>query len=205
MSSFKSVTQLPKIIASSSKIRPVAISRQFTASVSATNTRIRHSSTTSTQPTRPCPSCSTPLPIPSSPCPNCNRIIPIPSGLSHHSLLHLSIPISSTSKSEVFDIPTELSKLPAYGFDLDIKGLRGKMLRRQMELHPDKYSGNETDVRLARELSGRVNGAYEVLRDPLKRAEYLVRLSPLLLFSLVSVLNRISYRPKSSRLKKRNH
>lgn len=48
------------------------------------------------------------------------------------------------------------------------------MLRRQMELHPDKYSGDEADVRLARELSGRVNGAYEILRDPLKRAEYLV-------------------------------
>jgi hypothetical protein len=48
------------------------------------------------------------------------------------------------------------------------------MLRRQMELHPDKYSGNDSEVMLARELSGRVNGAYEVLRDPLKRAEYLV-------------------------------
>jgi curved DNA-binding protein CbpA len=52
------------------------------------------------------------------------------------------------------------------------------MLRRQMELHPDKYSGNEKEVTLARELSGRINGAYEILRDPLKRAEYLVRLLP---------------------------
>jgi len=43
-----------------------------------------------------------------------------------------------------------------------------------MELHPDKFSGDEKEVGLARELSGRVNGAYEVLRDPLKRAEYLV-------------------------------
>lgn len=43
-----------------------------------------------------------------------------------------------------------------------------------MELHPDKYSGDEGDVKLARELSGRVNGAYEILRNPLKRAEYLV-------------------------------
>jgi molecular chaperone HscB len=69
--------------------------------------------------------------------------------------------------------------LPAYGFDLDVKGLRGKMLRRQMELHPDKYSGDDKAVSLARELSGRVNGAYEVLRDPLKRAEYLVCPPPL--------------------------
>jgi molecular chaperone HscB len=43
-----------------------------------------------------------------------------------------------------------------------------------MDLHPDKYSGDDKAVSLARELSGRVNGAYEVLRDPLKRAEYLV-------------------------------
>jgi curved DNA-binding protein CbpA len=50
-----------------------------------------------------------------------------------------------------------------------------------MELHPDKYSGDEKAVTLARELSGRVNGAYEVLRDPLKRAEYLVRSPPLIL------------------------
>lgn len=46
-----------------------------------------------------------------------------------------------------------------------------------MELHPDKYSGKDDEVRLARELSGRVNGAYETLRDPLRRAEYLVSLS----------------------------
>lgn len=43
-----------------------------------------------------------------------------------------------------------------------------------MELHPDKFSGGL--VELARELSGRVNGAYEILRDPLRRAEYLVSL-----------------------------
>lgn len=55
-----------------------------------------------------------------------------------------------------------------------MKDLRGKMLRRQMELHPDKYSGEEKAVILARELSGRINGAYETLKDPLRRAEYLV-------------------------------
>jgi hypothetical protein len=202
MSSFKSVITLPKIIASSSKLQPVAISRQIIAPRA--STRIRHSSSSTNSPTRPCPSCSTPLPIPSSPCPKCNKIIPIPTGLSHHSLLNLSTPITSANKSEIFDIPAELSKLPAYGFDLDIKGLRGRMLRRQMELHPDKYSGNETDVRLARELSGRVNGAYEILRDPLKRAEYLVRLSLLLPSPFVSVLTRSSYQLKSSRWKKRN-
>lgn len=75
--------------------------------------------------------------------------------------------------------------MPAYGFDLDVKDLRGRMLKRQMELHPDKFSGEEKQVALARELSGRVNGAYEILKDPLRRAEYLVssthHLQPLLI------------------------
>ena len=53
-----------------------------------------------------------------------------------------------------------------------------------MELHPDKYSGDDKAVALARELSGRVNGAYEVLRDPLKRAEYLVCPSLLLVHTV---------------------
>lgn len=49
------------------------------------------------------------------------------------------------------------------------------MLGRQRELHPDKYgSKGEGVVALARELSGRVNMAYETLADPLRRAEYIV-------------------------------
>lgn len=134
-------------------------------------------STSSPTPTRPCPSCSAPLPIPSSPCPKCSTLIPIPSGLSHHSLLNLSQPVvASAAFSTPFDLPAELSTLPAYGFELDVKDLRGRMLKRQMELHPDKFSGEEKQVALARELSGRVNGAYETLKDPLRRAEYLVSL-----------------------------
>lgn len=132
----------------------------------------RHQSTSATL-TRSCPGCSTPVPLPSSPCPSCSKLLPIPNGLSHHSLLFLSQPQSSSTRGAV-DLPLEFSKLPAYGFDLDVKDLRNKMLRRQMELHPDKFSGADQDVLLARELSGRVNGAYETLRDPLRRAEYLV-------------------------------
>lgn len=46
------------------------------------------------------------------------------------------------------------------------------MLGRQGELHPDRYGGSEGE--LAKELSGRVNGAYAVLSDPVKRVEYIV-------------------------------
>lgn len=131
----------------------------------------------SSTPTRPCPSCSAPLPLPASPCPSCSKLVPIPTGLSHHSLFYLSQPVvGNAAFSSPFDLPAELSTLSAYGFDIDVKDLRNKMLRRQMELHPDKFSGQDAEVRLARELSGRVNGAYETLRDPLRRAEYLVSL-----------------------------
>ena len=52
------------------------------------------------------------------------------------------------------------------------------MLVRQRDLHPDKFgSSGERIVSLAKELSGRVNMAYETLADPLKRAEYIVRVS----------------------------
>ena len=52
------------------------------------------------------------------------------------------------------------------------------MLKRQTVLHPDRFvNQGERVVSLARELSGRVNEAYSVLADPLKRAEYIVSLS----------------------------
>lgn len=153
----------------------------------------RHNSASSSL-TRPCPGCSTPLPLPASPCPKCSHLVRIPQGLSHHSMLNLSSPVQSSSSSSpssspsesdsksstetdgfVFDIPLELSKLPSHGFDLDPKDLRRRMLDRQKDLHPDKFSNQgEKMVELARELSGRVNEAYAVLGDPLKRAEYIV-------------------------------
>ena len=173
MASFRTTLQVSRAIASSSRIRPSPILHRAVAGQTSTH---RYSS--SSAPTRPCPSCNTPISIPASPCPNCSKIVPIPTGITHHSILHLSEPVTSSAANTTFDIPSELLDLPAYGFDLDVKGLRGKMLRRQMELHPDKYSGDDKAVALARELSGRVNGAYEVLRDPLKRAEYLVCPSP---------------------------
>lgn len=49
------------------------------------------------------------------------------------------------------------------------------MLKKQNVLHPDRYvNQGERVVSLARELSGRINEAYAVLADPLKRAEYIV-------------------------------
>ncbi|KAK4684475.1 molecular chaperone HscB, partial [Tremellales sp. Uapishka_1] len=87
----------------------------------------------------------------------------------------------SSPSSTPADISAELAQLPAYGYDLDVRDLRQKMLFRQKELHPDKYHGGR-DVELAQALSGRINEAYEVLGDPLRRAEYIVSVLPLLFF-----------------------
>lgn len=158
----------------------VGLSSQF-RSVST----IRHSSTSSrggssaVSPSRPCPKCSTPVPVSQTPCPNCTALLPLPSSLSLHSVLGLSNPVASNSAqssgAEPFDVVGELRSLPGNGYAVDNRDLRGRMLRKQNQLHPDKFAQDgERVVSLARELSGRVNEAYATLSNPLKRAEYLV-------------------------------
>lgn len=132
------------------------------------------------QPTRLCSQCGSAVSHTTSPCPDCSTLLPIAQDVSHHSVLSLSEPVAgpssaSSSSSGAFDIPSELAKLPARGFDLDPRDLRQRMLQRQKDLHPDKFgSKGPGAVELAREASGRVNTAYQVLSDPLKRAEYIV-------------------------------
>ncbi|WWC64579.1 Fe-S protein assembly co-chaperone HscB [Kwoniella dejecticola CBS 10117] len=149
--------------------------------------RSYHSTSPPAPPSRICPSCSQPIPLPLTPCPECSNLLPLPSNLSHHSMLYLSSPISASDSSSsssgsaagsttgVYDLPREFSHLPSNGFGLDKADLRSKWLRRQRELHPDKFTAKgEKVIDLARELSGRVNEAYNVLGDELRRAEYLL-------------------------------
>ena len=129
--------------------------------------------------TRPCRKCSAPVPLPVSPCPSCSALLPLRPDLSLHSLLDLSSPTAKAGADAAtgeLDVPAELAKLEATGYDLQPRALRQTMLFRQRDLHPDKYSGQAEEVELAKELSGRVNGAYAVLSDPLRRAEYIVSL-----------------------------
>lgn len=78
----------------------------------------------------------------------------------------------------LLDVPAELSTLPSLGYDLNPRSLRQTMLLRQRDLHPDKFAvSGDKAVELAKELSGRVNDAYAVLSDPLRRAEYIVSIS----------------------------
>ena len=62
-------------------------------------------------------------------------------------------------------------------FDVDREALEANYLQRSAAVHPDRHrSGGEGLERLAMEHASAINVAYRVLRDPVSRAEYLVKL-----------------------------
>ena len=71
----------------------------------------------------------------------------------------------------------DLFGLPV-GFLLDTASLAERYRDVQKVVHPDRYaSASEAEQRQALQQATRVNEAYETLRDPLKRAIYLLELS----------------------------
>lgn len=61
------------------------------------------------------------------------------------------------------------------GFDLDEKALEAAYIAKQREYHPDRLA--KTDMaarRKAIQLSAEINQAYQILKTPLSRAEYLL-------------------------------
>ncbi|KAK8853213.1 Fe-S protein assembly co-chaperone HscB [Kwoniella newhampshirensis] len=165
--------------------RPQSQSHRIQRAAAAEASKRYNSTSTSTPPTRACPTCQRQIPLPLSPCPSCSTLLPLPTSLSHHSMLYLSSPVLASSSSAgsgtgtglggQLDLVAELATISAHGYGLDKADLRSKWVRRQRELHPDKYSSKgDKAVDMARELSGRVNEAYNVLGDELKRAEYLL-------------------------------
>lgn len=70
---------------------------------------------------------------------------------------------------------TLLDVLPA--FDIDMAALEASYFREQRRNHPDRFIGKpEADKMAALQRSADINKAYETLRDPLKRAQYLLLL-----------------------------
>lgn len=68
-------------------------------------------------------------------------------------------------------------------FDLDIVELESKYKALQRRLHPDRFStAPEQQKEYSLEQASIVNQAYEVLKRPLQRATYLVRLCPFRVF-----------------------
>jgi molecular chaperone HscB len=77
---------------------------------------------------------------------------------------------SNQTHFEWFSIPRN--------FDIDLRSLRAKYLDLQKQLHPDKSAGlPDANQSQAIVLNTRLNDAYDSLKDPVKRAIYLLELS----------------------------
>jgi molecular chaperone HscB len=73
----------------------------------------------------------------------------------------------------MFD-PFEIFGLPK-SFSLDLKALETRYFEEQKKVHPDRFAMMEgREKQEALEASTRLNQAYLLLKDPLKRAAYLV-------------------------------
>jgi len=71
----------------------------------------------------------------------------------------------------------ELFGLPrAYRFDAAVLDRAYRQL--QSEVHPDRFAGGtDAEKRLALQASARVNEAYRALKNPVQRAQYLLRMN----------------------------
>lgn len=75
---------------------------------------------------------------------------------------------------------TESSYFDRFGlpsaFDLDIGKLEAAYIDLQQQLHPDRFAGKSGAEKLAAQSEAvGVNQAYQTLKDPLKRASYILR------------------------------
>ena len=62
-------------------------------------------------------------------------------------------------------------------FDVDLAQLAGLYRELQSQLHPDRHAAAaEAQLRLSVQMTAHVNEAYQTLKDPLRRARYLLRL-----------------------------
>ena len=86
-------------------------------------------------------------------CPGCSKIQP-PTQINHFTRLHMP-----------------------HDFDLGLKKLEVAYFAMQTKLHPDRFSNKSEKEKLySMQQSMSVNEAYETLKNPLSRAEYLLKL-----------------------------
>jgi len=71
---------------------------------------------------------------------------------------------------ELFDIPVS--------FVVDLEKLAVSYRQLQQQVHPDKFvTSSAQERRLSIQYAARINDAYQVLKSPLKRAQYLLELN----------------------------
>ncbi len=94
----------------------------------------------------------------------------------------MELPIACTGCHQLYAPAPQATHFDLFGLPprstLDESELRRRFLAASRETHPDRFVGRPDDtVRTSLELSARVNRAYEVLSNPLLRAEYVLELS----------------------------
>ncbi|MBL7003064.1 MAG: Fe-S protein assembly co-chaperone HscB [Gammaproteobacteria bacterium] len=73
---------------------------------------------------------------------------------------------------ELFDLPIS--------FEVDLNALHDAQLKLLSELHPDRFvNSSDQEKRLSVQKSAMVNEAFETLKEPVKRADYLLLLAGL--------------------------
>jgi molecular chaperone HscB len=78
--------------------------------------------------------------------------------------------LTSTDSFDLFGLPRH--------YKVDLNELEQKWKIISAQVHPDRFaSASSSEKRVAVEWSTRVNEAYRVLKDPVKRAEYLCELA----------------------------
>lgn len=80
------------------------------------------------------------------------------------------IPVDLTRNFfDLFNIPV--------GFDVELKSLSENYRALQNAVHPDKFANSTgAERRLSVQQSARINEGYQILKDPLERARYLLQL-----------------------------
>ena len=71
---------------------------------------------------------------------------------------------------QIFGVPAQ--------FELDVSALEERYRELQREVHPDRFAAaSHAEQRVSMQLATRVNEAYQTLKSPLRRAEYLLQLN----------------------------
>ena len=71
---------------------------------------------------------------------------------------------------QIFGVPAQ--------FELDVSALEERYRELQREVHPDRFAAaSHAERRVSMQLATRVNEAYQTLKSPLRRAEYLLQLN----------------------------
>jgi len=71
---------------------------------------------------------------------------------------------------QIFGVPAQ--------FEVNVAALEKRYRQLQREVHPDRFAAaSQVEQRVSMQLATRVNEAYQTLKSPLRRAEYLLQLN----------------------------